>query len=460
MSASMDRYIIAGGLAVSASGQTPANLVIEDGRITEWVGDPGGSDLPVFDAGGHIMLPGLIDAHTHFHMAGGDTFTVDDFAYGGRLAASAGVTSVIDFIEPAPAGDLAEAIETRFRDVAGCPVDYQFHLVIPKRFAGRPDWPELIDRYGLAAVKGFTTYREDGLCLDEEDLRHLLAWALRQAGPLTVHAEDDGLLERVKNELGRAERRDMSFFPQSRPAETEQLAVRKLLVLAGAAPVYFVHISTEKALANTMAARLSRPERPLWVETCPQYLVLDQSLYGQEAALYTVCPPLRTPEDQKALWAGIRSGSVDVVASDHCAYTPEMKTGSTWQETRPGLPAVDAILPVLVNEGVRQGRIGWEDLVRVTAENPARIFRLNGKGSLTPGSDADLVLISRSELAITEGSVFPAGEPAMPSRAGYAPFTARHLRRPWLRHVIRRGEFLVRAGKVQDGLGQGSFIHC
>ena len=454
----MDRYIIAGGLVVTAKGQMPANLLIEGGRITEWVGDPGEWELPVLDAGGQIILPGLIDAHTHFHMASGDLFTVDDFPYGGRLAASAGVTSVIDFIEPGPAEELAEAIEARLSDVSGCPVDYQFHLVVPQRFAGHPDWYELLSRYGLAAVKGFTTYREDGLCLDQEDLLPILAWAAQQTGPFTVHAEDDGLLQLVKSELWSENRSHMSFFPQSRPAEIEQIAVQKLLAIADAAPVYFVHISTAKALESIRTARQLRPERPLWVETCPQYLILDESLYRKQPYLYTVCPPLRSPEDQSALWAGIQNGSVDVVASDHCAFTPEMKNGSTWQASRAGLPAVDAILPVLVNEGVRKGRISWEDLVRVTSENPARIFHLKGKGSLAPGSDADLVLISLREPGRAEESNLPAGEPDLSSRAGYSPFAVHHLRRPWLRHVVRRGEFLVQEGKVREGVGRGNLI--
>lgn len=448
----MDRYIVAGGLVVSSKGSMPANLLVEDGRITEWVGDLRERDLPIIDAGGTLILPGIIDAHTHFHMASGDQFTVDDFSFGGRLAASAGVTSIIDFIEPLSTQNLSEAIMARFEDVKGCPLDYQFHLVIPQRFARDPAWFELIDRYHLAAVKGFTTYREDGLCLDAEDLENLLAWASKHVGLLTFHAEDDGLLRAAEEKLLAKGQSDICFFPQSRPLDTEEIAIRKLLAIGSLpADLYFVHLSTRKALDTIIEARQTHPDRALWVETCPQYLVLDESVYEREADLNTVCPPLRTHEDQAALWMGIRKGIVDVVASDHCAFALEMKRSSTWQATRAGLPSVDAILPVLVNEGVGKGRISWEDLVRVTSENPARLFRLKGKGSLTPGHDADFVMISGHKPLDTK-------ETFLQSRAAYSPFHKEQMDRRWLKHVVRRGEFLVLDGRLEASLGNGSFI--
>ncbi|WP_206811868.1 dihydroorotase [Paradesulfitobacterium ferrireducens] len=475
----MDRYVLAGGLLVSGKGKVRANLVIEHGKVTGWISVPETSELPVFHVQDHLILPGLIDAHTHFHMASGDLFTVDDFAVGGKLAAAAGVTSVIDFIEPSPAQGLLEAIEERFRDVRDCPVDYQFHLVIPHRLAREEDWYQLMERYGLAALKGFTTYQEDGLALDKQDVAALLAWSGKNSGLLTVHAEDEQGLKKTAADLLAQGKTDMRNFPRSRPAGSEQTAVANILQLLeqysfddgsidrrtvasrimntgnppGSANLYFVHISSALALQTISEFRARSLRSVPWVETCPQFLVLDQSLYMEEMEpeLYTVCPPLRTRSDREALWQGIRAGDVDVIASDHCAFTVEMKASPSWTSVRAGLPAVDAILPVLVNVGIREKRVEWEDIVRVTAENPARIFRLQSKGSLSPGSDADFVVIDENKL---DGYVAP----PLYSKAGYTPFLPEHLNRSWLRHVTRRGEFLLYDRKPAELMGKGQLI--
>jgi dihydropyrimidinase len=449
-------YILAGGLVVSSTGRERANLLIENGRIAAWVSDPAGRGLPVVDAADKLILPGLIDAHTHFQMPSGEFFTVDDFVSGGALAASAGVTSIVDFIEPVPGQDLAQAISARLGEARGCPVDYQFHLVIPQRFARDTDWYDLMEQYQLAAVKGFTTYREGGLCLDDGDIEALLDWARLRRGLFTLHAEADGLLQEAGQQLLAGGHEQMRFFPRSRPAGAEQQAVQNTLELGTPpVPVYFVHVSAAGTLETIARARQERSGQAIWVETCPQYLVLDQSLYdGDDSCLYTVCPPLRTVADQNALWDGLRTGLVDIVASDHCPFTVEMKTSAGWQSVRPGLPAVDAILPVLVNVGIAEGRIEWEDLVRLTAENPARLFRLQGKGRLTPGSDADCLVIDQSKVTgRQERRGLPPG-----SRAGYSPFSPAHLERGWLEHVIRRGEFLLTDGRLADKPGEGRLI--
>lgn len=449
-------YIIAGGLVVSSAGKERANLLIENGRVTAWVSDPADWGLPVVDAADKLVLPGLIDAHTHFHMASGEVFTADDFASGGALAASGGITSIVDFIEPLPDQSLPQAITSRFDDMRGCPVDYQWHLVIPHRFARDASWHNLMDQYQLAAVKGFTTYLEDGLCLDDGDLQALLDWAGLRRGLLTLHAEADGLLQEAGRQLEAGGHRRMRFFPRSRPISAEQRAVQRILELGTPLlSVYFVHVSTAAALETIARAREERPDQAIWVETCPQYLALDQSYYErQDSYLYTVCPPLRTADDQNTLWRGLRTGLVDVVASDHCPFTVEMKKSVSWQSVRPGLPAVDAILPVLVNTGIAEGRIRWEDIVRVTAENPAHLFRLQGKGSLTPGSDADCVVIDPSRMFEQQQQQ---GLP-LSSRAGYSPFGPGHLKRGWLEHVIRRGEFLLANGMLADQPGEGRLI--
>ncbi len=449
----MDRYVVAGALVVSGQGRERANLVIENGKITEWISDLGASELPVFDAQGKLILPGLIDAHTHFHMASGELFTLDDFVYGGKLAAAAGVTSIVDFVEPSLSQDLPEAVTARFQEVRGCPVDYQFHLVIPHRFAMDTNWHELMERYQLAAVKGFTTYQEDGLSLDSADLAVLLTWSRENSGLLTLHAEDEQTLRTVGQNLLAEGKTDIRLFPQSRPFAAEQKAVENVLINAvpALASLYFVHISSKAALETIVRARQEAYNPTIWIETCPQYLVLDESLYQEQAELYTVCPPLRTRADRESLWHGIRDGTVDVVASDHCAYSPSMKKGDSWNSTRAGLPAVDAILPVLVNAGIKEKWIEWEDIVRVTAENPARLFRLKDKGSLTPGSDADFVVIDEARL---DGFV----EPPLVSRAGYSPFPHVYQNRSWLRDVARGGEFLLLNGKPAASRKEGKLI--
>lgn len=136
----------------------------------------------------------------------------------------------------------------------------------------------------------------------------------------------------------------------------------------------------------------------MWVETCPQYLLLDERCYEREDALnYLLSPPLRNASNNDALWRGIHDGDIDTVATDHCAFSAQQRrqiSGGDFSRCPNGLPGVENRLLLLFSHGVMTGRITPERFVALTSANPAKLFGLwPQKGLLAPGADGDVVII-------------------------------------------------------------------
>jgi dihydropyrimidinase len=398
--------VIRNGTLVTASDTFSADLGVRAGRIAALGQNLRGKEA--MDASGLYVLPGAVDPHVHLEMslvtAAGPTVTSDDWATGTRAAACGGTTTVIDFVEPEPGESLADALAARRAQAEGrAAIDYGLHMTLSRADdATLAEVPALCSA-GVTSFKTYTTY--SGLKLDERDLWRAYRAVGQAHGLVLTHAENDLLVTAAAQALLEAGRRSPAEFARSRPAAAEAGAIEQALALAAAAqvPLYIVHTSTARGAAALRRAQ--EQGQAAFGETCAQYVWLTEVEYtrpGAEAARFVCAPPLRTAADREALWQALASGHLQTVGSDHCAFraagqkdlafAAEPRPAPAFNEIPGGLPGIEARL-ALIYAGVDTGRFSLNRWVEVCCTAPARLFGLYPrKGTLMPGSDADLVL--------------------------------------------------------------------
>ena len=450
------KTLLKGGQVVSGSG-TAAVDVLLDGETIAAVGPNLSADgAEVVDCAGKLLFPGFIDAHTHFDLEVAGTITADDFITGSRAALRGGTTTVIDFAAPDKGESLHAGLRRWQKKADGrCACDYGFHMTID-------DWNEGISREigemveeGIPSFKMYMTY--PAMMLGEEDMYFALK-RLKEAGGLTgVHCENHGIIDALIAEKKAVGAMNPSSHPRTRPNGLEAEAVSHLLRLAEQVdtPVIIVHLSTKEALEEVRAAR--NRGQTVYVETCPQYLLLDDSVYDNpdfmEAAKYVCAPPLRTVADQEALWLALGSGEIQTVSTDHCSFTTAQKRAGRYDFTKipGGLPGVETRGVLLYTAGVAAGRITVSDLCRVLSENAAKLYGCwPRKGVIAPGSDADLVVYDpAADATITAANQI--------QNVDYNPYEGFETKGSIAR-VYLRGRLAVNHGEVLVG-NSGQFIH-
>ena len=350
-------------------------------------------DTTTIDASGLCVLPGIIDAHTHYHLVSRGTVTADSFEEGSRLAAFGGVTTVVDFADD-DKKSLQASFDARRREMAPMAIDYTLHQGV---YAYRKDIAEELSSIassGVGTLKIFTTYRDVGYLVEKRDeLLSIFREAKRLGLMVTVHSEDDSIITEIgKNWKGGYKPIDHASL---RPAEAEAEAIRYVGGIAEELdmPVYIVHLSSKAGLEAVRELR-SRGVR-LFVETTPHYLFLDKSkLEGDKGPLYVMTPPLRTKEDNEALQEAVLNGEIQVIATDHCSFTYEQKLESDDCRTiYPGIPGTEELLPLVNTFAISSGCLSLSQVVNLISTGPAKLFGLYPeKGSLMENTDADLVL--------------------------------------------------------------------
>jgi len=352
---------------------------------------------PKIDATGKMVFPGFIDAHTHMGIPIMNTTSSDDFESGSRAAAFGGVTTILDFTVQGKGQSLKDAVDLRIQKAQNkCHVDYGVHVNV----TDQPDkWldqiPKLIEK-GFISFKVFSTYRQAGMMINWDQFRQVLQKVNSQGGLLMLHAEDNETIESMTNKYVTSEQFTPDYHARSRPPEAEALAIETATRIAGAldAKLYIVHLSSREGLEAALKARKQGVK--LYLEICPQYLLLNEEKYLQEKGHYYIAtPPLRAKEDSEALWQALADGQIDVVATDHCPFTIVQKNAASgkFHLTPNGIPGVETLFSLLYTYGVKQGRISTQRLLQVLGKNPAQIFGLSDrKGKIRVGGDADLVI--------------------------------------------------------------------
>ena len=452
------KLLFKGGFVVSGTGSRRADVLVEGDRVAAvgHISPAQSAGAEVVNVAGQYLFPGFIDAHTHFDLDVCSTTTADDFASGSRAALRGGTTTVIDFACPNKGETLAHGLALWHEKADGktwC--DYGFHMTID-------DWNETIERElddmlaaGITSFKMYLTY--PAMMLPDGDIYRALK-ALKKRGCICgVHCENSGVIDARIAELKARDRAgDVSSHPIARPEEMEAEAVARLLRIAQAAeaPVVIVHLTNEQALDEVEAAR-ARGQR-VYVETCPQYLLLDDGVYYADdwdaAAKYVCAPPIRDERNHRALWRALRRGAIQTVSTDHCSFTAEQKRMGLHDFTKipGGLAGVETRGELMYTAGFAQHRLSIGALCRVLSENPARLYGLfPRKGILAPGSDADIVVYDPHG-----GHELHAAELA--SRAGSTPFEG-FKTSGTVSQVYLRGQLAVRDGEVL-GAPQGQYL--
>ena len=439
--------LIQNGILVLPTGPIQADLRVAGGRIAE-LGPglaPGASR--VIDAQERLVFPGFIDTHTHFEMNKGfPNETADDWYTGTRAALAGGTTTVLDFAEPERGATLASALETWHgrADGAAC-CNYGFHMTVK-------DWsPYIRSELREMTAAGVTSYKVylayDNLRLSDAAAYEVVKAVGAEGGVVGCHCENGDLVTEGIRAQQAAGNLSPAAHPLSRPPAVEAEAVGRWLTIAELAgcPVNIVHLSTLRGLEAVRAAR-TRGQR-LYVETCPQYLLLDERSYrlpGFESAKFVLSPPLRAQENCAALWDALEAGEIDTIGTDHCSFRfhgAKELGREDFSKIPNGIPGVEHRPSLMYTYGVAAGRITAVDMARLLAENPARLFGMYPqKGVLAVGSDADLVIFDPNDTGrITAETQY--------QNVDYTPYEGMALRGR-VDTVLLGGEVAVEGGRV------------
>ncbi len=390
--------LIKGGTIVTHDRTYKADVFIQHDKIIA-VGPDLSHDVDhIIDATGCYVLPGGIDPHTHMEMPFMGTHTTDDFDTGTAAALSGGTTMTVDFCLPAPGEGLIDALQTWFQKAGKARADYSFHMAIT--WWGEQvfnEMPEVVKR-GINTFKHFMAYKGALMVNDDEMYASFQRCAEIGAMPL-VHAENGDVVAALQARLLAEGNNGPEAHAYSRPVEVEGEAANRAIMIADQAgvPLYVVHVSCEQAHEAIRRAR--QKGMRVYGEPLVQHLVLDESEYQNAdwdyAARRVMSPPFRDKLHQDSLWAGLQAGSLQVVATDHCAFTTEQKRMGVGDFTKipNGTGGLEDRLPVLWTHGVRTGRLTMNEFVAATSTNIARILNIYPrKGAILPGADADLVV--------------------------------------------------------------------
>jgi len=424
---------------VLPDGISQGGIVIEGGKIKAIKND---SNLPdsseVLDVKGNYVLPGLIDAHVHFREPGASS--KEDWKTGSSAAAAGGITTVLDMPNTQPPTTTIEDLEEKRKIAASkSVVDYGFH------FGASTENLEELKKLtgGIASVKFYMSSTIGNLMVGNDAIFYEELKALAVSDMLaTIHAENKEMVEYLATKLQGKGREDPLAYADSRPAICAAEATNRAIFLSSIAEtrIHLCHISTAMEVD---LIRKYKGSRPITAEASSHHLFLTREEFNKLGAYAKTNPPLRTKEDQRALWEGINSGVIGLIASDHAPHLPESKEKGIWKSSA-GVPGVETLLPLLLNE-VNKGTLSLEMVARLTAENPARIFGIKDKGRIEEGYDADLTVIDlEKESTIKNEELF--------TKCGWSPFNGWKLKGQPIKTIVR-GNIIFDQGNINETPG-------
>ncbi|MDI9408915.1 MAG: dihydropyrimidinase [Candidatus Pacebacteria bacterium] len=452
--------LIKNGTIVTATRSYRADLKISGGKIVEIAESlnrsSGGDAERLVDATDCYIMPGGIDPHTHLNMPFMGTHSADDYESGTRAGLAGGTTMVVDFCIPSRDQPLLEALaDWQARSVKAVS-DFSWHMCITYwNEQVREDMAKIVSR-GVNSFKHFMAYKGALMVDDEEMFASFQRCAEIGALPL-VHAENGEVVAALQQQFLARGWTGPEAHAASRPPEVEGEAANRAILIARTAgvPLYIVHTSSIPAHEAIQRARALGQR--VYGEPLIQHLILDESEYAnpswEHAARRVMSPPFRDKSHQEDLWNGLRAGSLQVVATDHCSFTTEQKTMGRHDFTRipNGTGGLEDRMPLLWTHGVNSGRLTMNEFVAVTSTNSARILNIYPqKGAIELGSDADLVIWDpRAEKTISAAT--------QQSVIDYNVFEG-YAVKGLPRYSLSRGEICYQDGKVDARPGRGKFV--
>lgn len=452
--------LITNGRVVTATDDYVGDILL-DGETIAATGAPGSfASLAVdevINAQGKYVFPGAIDVHTHMELPLPTTVGSDDFATGTIAAACGGTTTIIDFANQQRGHTLHEALRAWHNKADGrAAIDYGFHICITD-LAHAPEaaMDEMIAA-GVTTFKLLMAY-PGTFMVDDETIYRVLRRSVSLGGLVMVHAENGIVIDLIVREAVAAGHTAPRYHALTRPARLEGEATQRAITLAAQAnaPLYVVHVSCAYSLNAIADAR--DKGLPVWGETCPQYLYLNDTCFdapGFESAKFVFTPPLRKETDNEALWSGLQRRILQVVSTDHAAFNfaGQKELGrDDFSKIPNGIPGVEHRV-MLMYRGVHDGKLTLQHFVDLVAAMPAKLFGLfPRKGTIAPGSDADIMIFDPNrKMTISAANQH--------QRVDYTPYEGIEV--PGAPDtVLLRGRVIVKDGQYVGGAPAGQYIH-
>ncbi|MGQ0606121.1 MAG: dihydroorotase [Candidatus Nitrosotenuis sp.] len=394
--------VIVDAKSITPKGMIERNLVIDDGKITDFTTDIPSCDKKI-QAKGLVAIPGLIDTHVHY----GVYSPIDEAAKTeSKAAALGGVTTMMRMLR------LGRPYKTHLQDQLNASrsshyVDYAIHATIFDE--KQADEMKYCMENGIISFKiymnlggevghvymdmdpGASDLFESQVQLEISTIRQVCQNAAKLGCPVLVHAEDYEMCGCGIKKAKQDKKDGLAAWSQSRPPDSEAKSIRKVCEIARefGTIIYFVHIGSAVALDTIDQER--KKGTKIFVETCPHYLTL--SYEKQNGYLAKVMPPIRSTSDNDKVWSAISDGMIDTIGTDHVANRLNLKVGDDVWSSLAGFPGIGTSLPILLSEGVNKNRINLQQLVKMSSANAAKIFGMSEKGAIQKGFDADIVLI-------------------------------------------------------------------
>ncbi|MBB4346954.1 MULTISPECIES: dihydropyrimidinase [Rhizobiaceae] len=447
--------VVKNGTIVTADLTYKADLKIDGGKIVEIGPDLAGDET--LDATGCYVMPGGIDPHVHLEMPFMGTYSADDFDSGTRAALAGGTTMVVDFCLPDPGQSMLDALKRWDNKATRAHCDYSFHMAVTW-------WSEqvfnemqtVVQEKGINTFKHFMAYKGSLMVNDDEMFASFSRCAELGALPL-VHAENGDVVAAMQQKLMDEGNNGPEAHAYSRPASVEGEATNRAIIIADMAgvPLYVVHTSCEQAHEAIRRARQNGMR--VYGEPLIQHLTLDESEYFDKdwdhSARRVMSPPFRNKQHQDSLWAGLASGSLQCVATDHCAFTTDQKRYGVgdFRKIPNGTGGLEDRLPMLWTYGVATGRITMNEFVAVTSTNIAKILNLYPrKGAILVGADADLVVLDPKKSKTISAKT-------QQSAIDYNVFEGKQVT-GLPRYTLSRGVVVVEEGTIRSREGHGQFV--
>ena len=364
-------------------------------EIAEYI-SPVGFDN-IIDAKDKYIMPGAIDAHTHFAMPFGGTISSDDYESGSLAALAGGVTCYIDYAIQKRGDTLLEILNHR-KELAKNKsyVDYGFHIAITDFNEDIADEFKRLKDYGVSSIKCFMVYKKEKMNVDDITLAEILRLGKENDILVNVHCEDCDLIDQRIEQFLKEGKTSNWYHYLSRDEEVETLGVKKALKIAKSvdAPIYIVHNASKDGIKAIIDAKDNG--QIVYAETCPQYLYFTNEVYQSERAAQYVCSPsIKGKESRTALWEAIWTNYIDVIATDHCPFKLSEKAwgDNDFTKTPNGCDGVENLYRFVISAALKN-RLSLSKAVELVSHNPAKIFNLKNKGDIEVGKDADIIILN------------------------------------------------------------------